>query len=318
MTISRKELDELDFHPTHEWFDNGGAIKSRTVPKHHSNASLKKPMVYMWLTPVDDSHETFRLLYVGKARAGISLRNFQHEGGFKNSDTGRKNQELIRQILSTKAPVLIYSRISDRCSILGQEISIYSAEEEALCDRFSPEWNRAQFAVGAKERNKANRPPIIDESTTTMLPMTGHLSDFDFSRLAGADIVYSFIESISQEVRDQLAKLLVWAFDVQQQYGLEQKVVLGFSDHPKGYNNIPMLVFAKFGDAGVAKPHSWMVRIPLRSDDKYPLTVILPERLKSDKVTKNAVVDGNKGNYRPLDLEDFLANPSKFVRLSGT
>ena len=220
-------------------------------------------------------------------------------------------------MLSTKAPVLIYSRISDRLSILGQVIPIYSAEEEALCERLSPEWNRAQFAVGAKERNKANRLPISNESTTAMTPMTEQLSNFDFSRLARADEIYSFIESIGQDDRAQLARLLDWAFNVQQQYGLEQKVVLRFSDHPPGYNNIPMLVFAQFGDAGKAKSNSWMVRIPLRSDDKYPLTVILPERLKSAKIGKNAIVDGKKGNYRPLDLEDFLADPSTYVRLPG-
>ena len=315
MTISLKELEELSFHPTHEWFDNGGAIKSRTVPGHHANAGSSSPMVYMWLTPLDRNHETFRLLYVGKAGAGISRRNVQHEGGFKNSDTGRKNQELIRQVLSTGTPVLIYSRISDRLSILGQEIPVYSAEEEALCERFSPEWNRAQFAVGAKRGNKASRPPISSEGNTAMTPVTGHLSDYDFSRLARADEIYSFVESISQEDRDQLARLLDWAFDIQQQYRLEQKVVLRFSDHPPGYNNIPMLVFARFGDAGKAKSNSWMVRIPLRSDDKYPLTVILPERLKSARVRINAIVDGNKDNFRPLDLADFLAGPSNYVRL---
>lgn len=315
MTISLKELEDLNFHPTHEWVDNGGTIKSRTVPGHHANARSSSPMVYMWLTPLDRNHETFRLLYVGKAGAGISRRNVQHEGGFKNSDTGRKNQELIRQVLSTGTPVLIYSRISDRLSILGQVIPVYSAEEEALCERFSPEWNRAQFAVGAKERPKSNRPPISSEGTTAMTPMTGHLSDFDFSRLARADEIYSFIESISQEDRDQLARLLDWAFDIQQQYRLEQKVVLGFTNHPRGYNGIPMLVFAQYGNAGMAKPHSWMVRIPLRSDDKYPLTVVLPKRLISHHVNQDQIAEGQDSNFRPLDLADFLSDPSKYVQL---
>jgi hypothetical protein len=58
-----------------------------------------------------------------------------------------------------------------------------------------------------------------------------------------------------------------------------------------------------------------MVRIPLRSDDEYPLTVVFPERLKSENARKDAIDDGEHPNFRPLDLENFLSNPSNYVRL---
>ena len=316
MTISRKELDDLQFYPTHEWVEKGATVKARVVENNHQKGSQKKPMVYMWLTPLGENSDSFRLLYVGKAGSGISQRNLQHEGGFVNSKTGQKNLELIREVLSTKAPVLIYSRISDRLSILGQEISIYSAEEEALCARFSPEWNRAQFAIGAKVRNTTNEMPAQGGNSIIMTPATSALSEFDFSRLPRAEEIYNFLQSINQTDRDKFARLLDWAFGVQEQHNLEHKIILKYVNQPPGYNGIPTLVFARFGSAGVAVPDSWKVRIPLRSDDKYPLTVVLPTSKKREKVNDNAIVYGKHPNFRPLDLDDFLSNPSNYVCLA--
>lgn len=139
-----------------------------------------------------------------------------------------------------------------------------------------------------------------------------------FSRLVKADVISSFTGSIGEEVREQFARLLEWAFGIQQQYGLEQKVVRGYTDHPPGYNRIPMLVFAELGNAGRAQAGSWMVRIPLRSDENYPLTVVLPTRLRSDRVNQEDIAKGKGDNFRPLDLDQFLSNPSRYVRLSGT
>lgn len=309
MLITSNELLDMHFELTHEWLRDGSMIKAKEVGEGRLVKSTK-PMVYAWVSPLDESGNNFRLLYIGKAGGGVAKRLRQHEGGFKYSGVGRKNYELIMDVLSSDHPVQIYGRISENFEILGQTISLYSAEEEALCDRFSPEWNRAQFARGSKTTRKIPS----DKSSTTKSKKTD-LTDVDFSGLARGEEVLDLIDSIKPAEKSQFAELLAWCFEIEEKYGLEQKIVEGYANQPSGCNAVPMLVFANFGKAGRAKPNSWKIRVPLQRSEKQGLTVVLPTPYMAKGLRNDQISKGDADNFRPLDLEDFLKKPSNYVTL---
>lgn len=309
MLITSNELLDMHFELTHEWLRDGSMIKAKEVGQGRLVSSTK-PMVYAWVSPLDESGNNFRLLYIGKAGGGVAKRLRQHEGGFKNSGAGRKNYALIMEVLTSDHSVQIYGRISDRVEILGQTISMYSAEEEALCDRFSPEWNRAQFASGSKNTQKAS-----SRKSPSQKPRKIDLKSIDFSGLARGEEVLDLIDSIKPSDKRQFADLLAWCFEIEEKYGLEQKIVEGYANQPSGCNAVPMLVFANFGKAGIAKPNSWKIRIPLQRSEKQGLTVVLPTPFMAKGLRNELISTGKADNFRPLDLDDFLKCPSKYVTL---
>lgn len=309
MLITIQDLQQMNFELTHEWVRNGPIIKANTISEIELARSTK-PMVYAWVSPLDGSSEKFRLLYIGKAGGGVAKRLREHEGGFKNSGTGRKNYELILAVLESENPVQIFGRISDQVDILGQKISMYSAEEEALCDRFSPEWNRALFAKGSKAIGES---PV--RNSEKELPQKIHLNDVDFSGLARSEEVLGLIDSMKSTEKRLFADLLEWCFKIETKYGLEQKVILGYTNQPTGCNGVPMLVFANFGKAGKSKKDSWKIRVPLQRSEKLGLTVVLPTAYISNKVEESQISKGKDDNFIPLNLADFLRQPSKYVML---
>lgn len=306
MLITSNELLDMHFELTHQWLRDGSIIKAKEVGQGRLVRSTK-PMVYAWVSPLDESGNNFRLLYIGKAGGGVAKRLRQHEGGFENSGAGRKNYALIMEALKSDRSVQIYGRISDSVEVLGQTISMYSAEEEALCDRFSPEWNRAQFAKGSKTTRKI---PSYKSSTAKT-----NLKDVDFSRLARGKDVLDLIDSLKSEEKSRFAELLAWCFAIEEKYGLEQKVVEGYTNQPSGCNSVPMLLFANFGKAGMAEKNSWRIRIPLQSSEKQGLTVVLPSHYMAKGLNNDLIEKGKHENFRPIDLEDFLKNPANYVTL---
>jgi hypothetical protein len=308
MKVSIDELVKLNFKLTHEWIRDGEFIKAQALSGEKLTKSME-PMVYAWVSPEDEGLKQYRLLYIGKAGGGVSKRLREHEGGFKNSGTGKKNFELIQGVLKSDKPVHIYSRVSDQVNILGQKVSLYSAEEEALCDRFSPEWNRAQFAAGTK----------VGKKRTTSKPRKTQVEEvsageIDFSALPRGNEVVDFMNSLGNKERNQLAQLLAWAFRIEGKLELEQKIVFGYTGQPTGCNGVPMLVFANFGKGGKAKKDSWKIRIPLQRTDKQGLTVVLPKAYMSKSLGEKFVEAGKEDNFRPLAIEDFLKKPSKYVK----
>lgn len=309
MLITSNELLDMHFELTHEWLRDGSMIKAKEVGQGRLVSSTK-PMVYAWVSPLDESGNNFRLLYIGKAGGGVAKRLRQHEGGFKNSGAGRKNYALIMEVLTSDHSVQIYGRISDRVEILGQTISMYSAEEEALCDRFSPEWNRAQFASGSKNTQKASSC-----KSPSQKPRKIDLKSIDFSGLSRGEEMANLLDSITPAEKHQFLALLAWCFEIEEKYGLEQKIIGGYTGQPPGCNAVPMLLFANFGKAGRAKPNSWKIRVPLQKSDGQGFTVVLPQAYMADGLNSDLIVKGESDNFRPLDLEDFLKRPSKYVNL---
>lgn len=308
MKVSIDELVKLHFKLTHEWIRDGEFIKANALAGEKLTKSMK-PMVYAWVSPEGEGIKQYRLLYIGKAGGGVSKRLREHEGGFKNSGAGKKNFELIQEVLKSDKPVHIYSRVSDQANILGQNVSLYSAEEEALCDRFSPEWNRAQFATGAKvgKKTMSSKPRKTQVEEVSA-------GEINFSALPRGEEVFDFMNSLGDTERNQLAQLLAWAFQIEEKLELEQKIVFGYTGQPTGCNGVPMLIFANFGKGGKAKEHSWKIRIPLQRTDTQGLTVVLPKAYMSNGLGEQFVAVGKRNNFRPLDIEDFLKTPSKYVK----
>jgi hypothetical protein len=221
----------------------------------------KRPSVYMWLSPVEGT-EDFDVLYVGKTGSGASARMRAHQRGFTHSGTGRENGRLITAWLAQGRSIVVHARPSAMQLILGTEISMYSAEEHALCERFAPLWNRAKFPSagerpGRKATKRTTAPPIevaaeqpvgrrVEETMPLEAEDVGRI-EVDFSDLAGGDLATAFndwLDDADQRRFVQLIQLL-------QQRNLplgSQKITHGYGGQPPGnlvtgYTMVPVLVF---------------------------------------------------------------------------
>lgn len=138
------DLKKLGFAESHELVENENAalrFKQRVGVAFDSAAS-----VYAWTASHPDKQSgTVQVLYVGKAGRGIDARLRQHEGGFTHSCTGRSNAALLREVLRADARVSVFVRRSDTVELFGATVSLYAAEEDALCRVLKPSFNRADF-----------------------------------------------------------------------------------------------------------------------------------------------------------------------------
>ena len=327
MSITRTQLNGLGFQHTHNVEPDGD------LPRFISRGgvrSSKKPTIYAWVSPIDES--TFDLLYVGKAGYGVQRRMDQHMGGFVNSTTGRKNRELINGLLAQNRAVQVFARESEKRAVLGVEVSLYSAEEEAMCQVFSPLWNRAGFpdqrnAPVARLRKRSSesssivlQAPIksIEDSTRNAGKIVGTglpPPTMDFSHMNCGDDAAAFFDSLLDGKKKQFVDI----FNTLEQLGILQifneKIVDGYTRQPSGYNGTPMIVFCRLKGKFNASPHSWMFRIPLVDSKASPLTVILPDRIGAPKLPESKIVRGAAANFKPVDLQHFLNHPELYISL---
>lgn len=269
------------------------------------------PMVYLWLSPKDAAGESFDPLYVGKAGLGVSQRLRQHRGGFSKSAPGQKNLENIKNLLGQGRRLLVYARKAGTQEILGAAINLYSAEEEAIHELYHPSWNRAQFAGGSRRmKTEAQKAEAASTSSDETLGICG---DIDFTDVLRGEMMAEFYRGLDAANQDRLCRLLRWALCLQASTKADMKVVLKYTNQPSGYNGIPTFLLAEFGAKGKAKKDGWVLRIPLRCDDKYPLTVTLPSRTMGTQVQLHQISEGKHTNFRPLDLIDFLNRPDHYT-----
>lgn len=140
------DIIAMGFTKTHSLVLDAGRLRFRAAGAQPPSSAAS---VYAWVltTSGPDAPEA-EVLYVGKAGRGISARCRQHEGGFSgNSVTGRANKDEICDILADNenANISVYTRVSDTQDIWGKKVSLYSAEEDALCLLLKPRLNRAAF-----------------------------------------------------------------------------------------------------------------------------------------------------------------------------
>lgn len=129
---------EFSFTHTHDLVLKSGKLYFKKV-----NENIKSPSVYVWIAHKSESD--YHILYVGKAGNGVHARCHQHKGGFTNSDTGRKNAIELMKYIEAGYELRVYGRKSSTMEIFGKEVSLYAAEEDALCKVLNPSINRAGF-----------------------------------------------------------------------------------------------------------------------------------------------------------------------------
>lgn len=332
MNITKEQLAELGFKLTHECVRVGEA-SAKFVPAQRGVRTMVEsfaPMVYLWVSPSDDEFET---LYVGKAGLGVHERLKAHKGGFTQSSPGRKNLANILELLDAGREILVYARIAGTGDILdlGKSINLYSVEEEAIFESFRPAWNRAQFAGGKKRAQKegqgrkaAGRPVAAPTARATLAVVEPEhaevdgiiCGDIDVSQMIRSGLLIDFHAGLDDANRERLCRLLHWGLALEASEEADTSIIGQYANQPMGYNGLPMFLVAERGPSGRAKKDGWVMRIPLRCDDHFPLTVILPTRTLGAQAQEHEIVRGKHPNFRPVNLDDFLARPGHYTTLT--
>lgn len=132
-------LQKFNFVHTHDIRFDGEKLYFNSVAGVEIS---RKPSVYLWI--LRSRSGSVDVLYVGKAGAGIANRCEQHAGGFLRSVTGKDNAIILRGHLESAEAqgVEVWTRTSDVQELFGQNVSLFSAEEEALCALLKPQINR--------------------------------------------------------------------------------------------------------------------------------------------------------------------------------
>lgn len=304
MPIHRQELEEFEFKHTHNIAMNGDMPDFVEVA-----ASPLAACVYMWVSPGEEQDQ-FEVLYVGKAGYGVPRRLQQHRGGFVNSGTGRQNRALLTQWLGEGRAVRVMTRRSAMQRVFGALVSLYSTEEEALCARFMPRWNRAAFPRAAEAELPAVVPagvPAANGALPAPADVVAAGPIFDF---AGGDEVAAFFGALPAPQQAQFAQLVTLI--EQRNPAAGRKVVRRYAHQPAGCNGIPTLTFGRISNGGRAM--SFSGRIPLVAGPGQELTVTFPETARNPDLDTALIASGPSGVWRPLDLVHFLMHPGQYLR----
>lgn len=302
MPVQRQELENLGFHHSHDVFMRADMPDFRAINEPRADASI-----YVWVSPTAGVVNELDVLYVGKAGRGVSKRLREHRGGFVNSGTGRENRRLISEWIATGRSIMVFSRVAAVHEIFGVHVSAYSTEEQALCERFVPRWNRAVFPRAAFAH------AVLPMEAMAQVP--GHRAAYQpdfvplFDQMAFGDEVAAFCNSLPPEKQAQFARLL----DLLQQRDptAGYKIVKGYTGQPSGYDGKPMLVFGKITAAGLAKDA--IGRIPLVDDERSPLTITFKASSRAQGLDAGLFEEGRSGCWRPLDLSHFLRNIDSYL-----
>ena len=122
-----------------------------------------------------------------------------------------------------------------------------------------------------------------------------------------------FFEGLTEPHQSHSLRLLNWCYESADANGCSPKVIDGYTGMPKGYDGIPQLIFAEFHQSGRAVANSRLFSIPLRCDEKHPLTIIFPIWRDNG----HEAVDRAENGFRPIKLDEFLSAPMSFSNLTG-
>ena len=297
--MKKDELSNFGFEHSHNIVMNSeGVLGIQRIPKFRDKGEAS---IYLWLIPKDG--EIFTVLYCGKAGYGPSRRMAQHAGGWRQPSTGKANQDLIREVLEkSNAEIQVFARTADRVSLFGVKVPLYSTEEEAFCEAFSPLWNRATFPSSKKSQK------IPGQSRK-------YFSNLDISvdDLPHGDEVKAYRDTLNVEQKCNFLGLIQVLTDYLVGNGIEQKIIRGYSNQPTGYNNIPMLNFCRRTPMGKAERNGWYARVPMPENDKYPFKVFLNKTtIATDFDASLFNVEGRY--YIPKDINDLINDPKKYIK----
>ena len=123
--------------------------------------------------------------------------------------------------------------------------------------------------------------------------------------------VRAFYQSLSSQDKDRFDRVLHFASTTAIQHGREYGEIGGYTNQPPYYNSVPLLIFARFGDAGDAVDGTRMYSIPLVCDQNRPITIIIRNTHRSRLVRPQEVSEGGN-SFRPRNLDHFLDNPDHY------
>ena len=305
-TITASDLSKLGFNRTHTI-----EIDAAGVPEFHSKSKGPiKASVYMWLSEL--GAETYNVLYVGKAGAGIDRRCSQHRGGFTNSGTGKGNSRLIKSHIDGGRKIVVFSRVSEQFNQFGATVSAYSSEEEALCEAFKPQWNRARFPLVNQSTSLEQLAGGTPTQVSIPVEAASVVGQLDLSALVGAQDVQAHIDSLPEVEKDLFVSILQVLSSLPFFAQQPQKVVIGYTNQISGYNGIPMLVLSEVGPAGNALPNAWAARVPLVGGEK--MTIIFNARFLRDSADARVTL-GPNGEFMPTRLSDLLSSPYRYLNV---
>jgi hypothetical protein len=321
MSISLEELHRLGFVPSHRI-----ALDADGFPRFAAltgASSATAPAVYLWMAHAAGA-DTGEVLYVGKAGKGVARRCLQHQGGFTNSGTGRKNAAALAEILSANAvSVTVMARQADTTELFGQTVSLYATEEDALCARFGPRLNRAAFPeVTGRDQTTPDPDAALEKQLVRMprpVASQAAASVGDWTRIAAlvngrlrvqdegtVDDMHAQIEAYGPQDLARLEGLLdiLDARMLAPDHAL--KLIGGYANQLKGCNGITTLSFGRLAGRNVA-PNGWVARIYLTTSPRvsFPL-----EMLKADA---REHVETNDHLFAPRDVDAFLRDPGAFL-----
>jgi hypothetical protein len=321
MTVSFADLNTLGFSASNKIvLDADGAPRFVAL----TGASMASaPAVYLWLKHAA-GEDVGEVLYVGKAGKGVARRCAQHQGGFTNSGTGRKNAAALSGILADNAiSVTVMARTSETVTLFGKTVSMYATEEDALCGRFGPRLNRAAFpeVTGGEEAT----PDVVEKpaSEIKQAPQPGVakalLAEGDGSRIVALinsrlrvqdeGTVDDMIGQVEAYGPQDLARLeglleLIEARLLAPDHAL--KLIGGYGDQPKGCNGITTLGFGRLVERNFA-PNGWVARIYLTDSPRVSFPLRMLNAAGRDQV------EANNNLFSPLDVDAFLRNPGAFL-----
>jgi len=122
-----------------------------------------------------------------------------------------------------------------------------------------------------------------------------------------------YLDAMTPQCQERFRQLLRWARSRRVEGRVSEAVIGGYTKQPVGYNGIQVLLFAELGPSGRALPRKWVCRIPLKCSNDGPMTIILPERSRKPGVREDLIVRGLDPNFRPSNLDDFLARPNYYT-----
>lgn len=313
--MNKTSLNALDFKHSHDIVLN---VEGSPVFKVINNLT-NVASVYMWVTPLDD--ESYTVLYIGKAGYGVRRRMEQHAGGFRNSSTGRTNCALLTELLRSGRQVHVFGRVAKIQSVMGVEVSLYSVEEEALCDLYSPLWNRARFPSNnlmiedqpLANKQRASHDHGIVARQRLLNSSIELINEIDIHLLPRGEELQDHIATLEANRKTDFVNIIktLTCFFISD--GIEQKIVRGYSNQPSGYNNKPMMVFCRRTSIGRAVNNGWYARVPLTDSPTAPMTVFLNRQSLLDNISYDLFnIEGDY--FIPKNLKDFLERPALYLK----
>jgi hypothetical protein len=272
----------------------------------HLGASSNNASVYIWVACKPDGQH--QVLYVGKAGKGVHLRCTQHVAGFVNSGTGRRNAEELRRYLNDGYEIRVYARESGAMHIFGHEVSLYAAEEDALCSVLNPVLNRALFpSIGNSGKKHELLPSSEQADVRAGVEQIIDQRLIQSTAITTDDLLAQW-DAYSEEQRLSIEKLLGY---IETQLSIEHraKLVGGYSGHPAGCNGVTTLTYAIPGSSGSMKKGAWQARVYFGTQPRvgFPLA-----RLKSTAYDKVDVSE-QAGTFSPKMTDEFIRNPGEYL-----